>query len=78
VRIVGTKVDPRINNQGRVFHPVFGRKGQAANGGVNAVVQQVPGAKGYFDETLTQSGPKIRVEVVTVLNEFAQRLTRGV
>src|SRR5438874_2724411 len=26
VRIVGTKLDPRINNEGRIFHPVFGRK----------------------------------------------------
>jgi hypothetical protein len=26
VRIVGTKVDPRINNLGRIQHPVFGRK----------------------------------------------------
>jgi hypothetical protein len=60
VRIVGTKVDPRINSQGRIAHPVFGRKG-------STVVQQVPRLKGYFDETLRESAPQVRADVVAVL-----------
>jgi hypothetical protein len=28
VRIVGTKVDPRMNSLGRIQHPVFGRPGR--------------------------------------------------
>jgi hypothetical protein len=67
VRIVGTKVDPRIN-QGRVFHPVFGRK--------PGVVQDVPNAKGYFDETLAAEGPGIRSDVISALNSFRDSLRR--
>lgn len=67
VRIVGTKVDPRIN-QGRVYHPVFGRK--------PGVVQQVPDAKGYFDDTLRESGPEVRKAVVDALKDFTKQIAR--
>jgi hypothetical protein len=49
VRIVGSKVDPRINDQGRIAHPVFGHKPN--------VVQYDPAAKGYFDQTLERAAP---------------------
>lgn len=79
VRIVGSKVEPRINAQGRVAHPVFGRTGKPKKpGGRNTVVQQVPAARGYFDRTLQEKGPQIRVAVAGALNDFAQRLARGV
>lgn len=68
VRVVGSKVDPRIN-EGRVAHPVFGRK--------PFVVQHVPEATGYFSETLAQSGSEVRVELLKVLNDFTARITRG-
>jgi hypothetical protein len=68
VRIVGTKVDPRINDEGRVFHPVFGHK--------PGVVQNVPDAKGYFDETLSKEGPGITRDVVSALNDFRNSITR--
>jgi hypothetical protein len=67
VRITGTKVDPRIN-QGRVYHPVFGRK--------PGVVQQVPAAKGYFDETLSSEGPAVRDAVLQTLSDFTDRIVR--
>lgn len=70
VRIVGSKVDPRIDQQGRVAHPVFGRPG-------SMVVQQVPAAKGYFSETLSQEGPQVRDELVKTLEQWADRLVRG-
>jgi hypothetical protein len=66
VRIVGTKVDPRIN-EGRIYHPVFGR--------TPGVVQDVPAAKGYFDETLERETPAIRDEVVKALSTFRDGLT---
>lgn len=65
VRIVGTKVDPRID-QGRVYHPVFGRK--------PGVVQSVPG--GYFSETLANEGPTIQAEVLAAFTGFVDRLAR--
>jgi hypothetical protein len=68
VRIVGTKVDPRIN-EGRVYHPVFGR--------TPGVVQNVPQAKGYFSETLTREGPSIQQDVLAVLAAFNEQLGRG-
>jgi hypothetical protein len=70
VRIVGTKLDPRINNEGRIFHPVFGRK--------PGVVQQVPGAVGYFDKTLSESGPAIRDDLTKALDDFAGTLIRRI
>lgn len=68
VRIVGTKVDPRIN-EGRVFHPVFGRR--------PGVVQEVPAARGYFTETLEESAPEVRDSIRGTLADFAQRVVRG-
>lgn len=66
-RIVGTKVDPRIN-EGRVYHPVFGRK--------PGVVQQVPEARGYFDETLEREGPAVRQAILQTLSDFTDRIVR--
>jgi len=68
VRIVGTKVDPRMNDQGRIAHPTYGHK--------PTVVQYNLKLKGYFDETLQESGPEIRAEVVSVLKAFADDVTR--
>lgn len=69
VRIVGTKVDPRINAQGRVAHPVFGRRN-------STVVQSVPEARGYFDETLSKGAVPTREAVVRALSDFADRIVR--
>lgn len=70
VRIVGTKVDPRINAQGRIAHPVFGRPG-------STVVQHDSGTKGYFDETLRESAPQVQEDVVRVVRIFHARLLQG-
>jgi len=71
VRIQEPKSDPRMNSQGRIYHPLFGRKG-------SDVVQIAPGVKGYFDEATEGKSPEIRAEVTAVMVEFAQRLIRGV
>jgi hypothetical protein len=70
VRIVGSKVDPRINNEGRVFHPVFGRPG-------SAVVQMVPAARGYFDDTLASEAPVVQAQITEELRVWADRILRG-
>jgi hypothetical protein len=67
VRIVGAKVDPRIN-EGRVYHPVFGRK--------PGVVQRVRKAEGYFDKTLAKAGPDIREDLAKALSDFTKRVLR--
>lgn len=69
VRIVGTKVDPRINNLGRIQHPVFGRK--------PVVVQYDSDLKGYFDEPLKESGPSVQTDVVKAMDAFTRKLLRG-
>jgi hypothetical protein len=69
VRIVGTKVDPRINDLGRIQHPVFGRK--------PPVIQYVPRLKGYFEDPLKESGPEVQAAVVEAMNGFTRRLLRG-
>lgn len=76
LRITGAKVDPRINNEGRIGHPVFGRKGKPKNGGRNYVVQQFPEAAGYFNETLAREAPSVRDEVADVLADFTDRIAR--
>lgn len=68
VRIVGSKVDPRIN-AGRVYHPVFGRPG-------SGVVQQVPEAAGYFDKTIEKNAPQVRDDLVRAMTNFADRIIR--
>jgi len=70
VRIEDKTTDPRMNSQGRIYHPLFGRPG-------SDVVQIVPGVKGYFDETLEGKAPEVRDEVVSVLEDYARRLVQG-
>lgn len=69
VRIVGPKTDPRVDQQGRVTHPVFGRPN-------STVVQNVPAAKGFFSDTLAESGPQIRDDFLRALGEFTDRIVR--
>lgn len=68
VRIVGTKVDPRIN-EGRVWHPVFGDRKPGA-------IQPVPAAKGYFTDTLAEAGPEVRDEILAVIRDYTIRALR--
>jgi hypothetical protein len=70
VRIVGTKVDPRMNSLGRIQHPVFGRPGRK-------VVQYAPKLKGYFDEPLGRLGPGVQKDVVDAMTEFTRRILRS-
>lgn len=70
VRIQDKKTDPRMNSQGRIYHPVFGRKGSDA-------VQIVPEVEGYFDETLRDEAPEVRGEIVDVLADYAARIVKG-
>lgn len=71
VRIQDKTTDPRMNAQGRIYHPVFGRTGSDA-------VQIAPEVKGYFDDTLRDEAPRVRDDVVEVLEDFAKRLVRGI
>ncbi len=71
VRVQDRKTDPRMNDQGRIYHPVFGRPGSDA-------VQTVPGIRGYFDEAMQAEAPQVRDEVVNVLADFMQRIPRGI
>lgn len=69
VRITGSKVDPRINDQGRVYHPVFGRPH-------SGVVQQVPAAQGYFDRTLEREGADVQAAILDAMQEWTIRLLK--
>lgn len=66
VSIVGTKVDPRIN-AGRVYHPVFGHR--------PGVTQSVRG--GYFDRTLSESGPSVLPALEAAVIAVADRVAAG-
>lgn len=69
VRVVGTKVDPRINDLGRIQHPTFGHK--------PTQVQYDPALKGYFDDTMTKEGPAATANVSRAMEEWTRRLLRG-
>lgn len=71
VRIQDKTTDPRMNAQGRIYHPVFGRSGSDA-------VQIAPAVKGYYDETLSNEAPEVRDAVVDVLEDFVRRLVKGI
>jgi hypothetical protein len=66
VRITASGVDPRID-EGRLFHPVFGRK--------PGVVQNIK--PGYFSDTLSEEAPKIAPDIVDVLADWAERIVKG-
>lgn len=71
VRIQDKSTDARVNEQGRVWHPVFGRRKPGK-------IQEIPAVEGYFDEPLRESAPQVRDEIVDVLADFAQKLVRGI
>ena len=69
VRVVMSKTDPRVDAQGRIAHPVFGRPN-------STVVQTIPGAKGFFSDTISENAPQIRDGFVRALSEFTDRVVR--
>jgi hypothetical protein len=76
VRVVMPKTDPRVDQEGRVAHPVFGRVGKAKNKGKNVVVQKVPAIKGFFSDTLQADAPQIRDGFLRALDDFTDRIVR--
>jgi hypothetical protein len=69
VRIVGTKVDPRINNQGRIAHPVFG--GRAAPS-----CSTTPRPRATSTRPLAESAPRGAEEVVVAMRRTSPPLVR--
>lgn len=69
VRVVMPKTDPRVDAQGRVAHPVFGRPN-------STVVQNVPSAQGFFSDTINENAPEIRDGFVRALTEFTDRIVQ--
>lgn len=72
VSVAGKKSGAYGANVGKVRHPVFGRKG--SDGKRRFVEQDVP--PGWFDDAAESEGPKAREDVVTVMTDFAERLTK--
>lgn len=66
VRVTGKKSgrDLRSIDRGRLRHPTFGRAPW-----VNQAVKP-----GFFSETLTEQAPRVRREVVDVLEDVAQKI----
>lgn len=58
---------------GVIRHPVFGRVN--ASGKRVFVAQRVQ--RGWFEDATIDSRPGMRAEVVAVLDDFADRITRG-
>ena len=71
VRIQDRASDPRMSTQGRIFHPVFGRRG-------SGVTQSVPEVRGYFEESIREQAPEVRAEIIDVMADYAARIVKGI
>ena len=71
VRIVarGIKQLDRIDRLGKVRHPVYGHRGRWVD-------QSIPGAKGWFTDTMEAGAPTVREELVKVIDDVARKVTR--
>lgn len=56
-------------NKGVIRHPVFGRPG-------SFVSQQVPSARGWFDDEMEREAPSVRPELERVINDMAEQIVR--
>lgn len=59
----------RSTNAGTIRHPVFGR--------ARYVTQQVPGARGWFDDTLAREAPSVRPDLERVVQEMVEKIVRS-
>jgi hypothetical protein len=69
VRIVTTTTDTRGTNRGRIRHQVFGHTDRW-------VTQTYEPAKGWFDDTLEHGAPEVQAEMMKVITEVGEALTR--
>lgn len=65
VRITATGVDKRVDTQGRVWHPVYGRRRPGE-------VQRVE--PGWFTKPMQAGAPAVRQELVAVIERIAKQL----
>lgn len=65
----------RATNRGMVRHPVFPDKSTPRESWT-WVTQPVP--KGWFDDTMADQAPKIRWQIIALMNRIANDVVRGV
>ncbi len=66
------KTDPRVDAQGRIFHPVFGRK-VGLGGKKISQVQTLPGVKGFFSEAANEAAPEVVDDILAVIRDYTIR-----
>ncbi len=66
------KTDPRVDAQGRIFHPVFGRR-VGVGGKPIGQVQIVPGVKGFFSEAAKEAAPEVVDGILAVIRDYTIR-----
>lgn len=64
------------NTQGKIRHPVFA-DGQKTRKQWRWVNQDVPDAKGWFDETYKTAAPEIRKALEQVVSDTVEKVVRG-
>lgn len=65
------------NNEGRFRHPVFA-DGEKTRKEWRWVNQEVPGAKGWFDQIWQDATPEVRGALDVVMQDIADRVVKGV
>jgi hypothetical protein len=63
------------NREGRIRHPVFA-DGEKTRKEWRWVNQDVPNAKGWFDETYTDAAPDLRRAIEAAMEAVAERIVR--
>jgi hypothetical protein len=62
---MATGVDRRVDTQGRLWKPVFGRRRPGA-------IQQVP--QHWFTDPMEAGAPKVRREILVAISSVAKRV----
>ena len=68
VRIRYTRTDPRMYEQGRLRHPVYGNREVWVTQKIKA---------GWFSERMLREAPEIRKEMIAVMNRIAEKIARA-
>ncbi len=73
VRLTTSAPDTAMTDSGFVRHPIFGRRGPGS-----WVTQQIPAAKGWWSDTLTESAPKVTPELLAAMERVSVLIQGGI
>jgi len=73
VRLKTTAPDTKQTDEGWVRHPIYGRRGKG-----DWRTQQIPAAKGWWSDTLTEASPDVTPELLAAMEAVSVQIQGGV